>query len=298
MGTYFDWREDGRRASVEIPINKSLLRRDRERTHADTFRDPIVRATDSAVSRSLSDVNRRIWQASPGGTPSTTRDRVVSLVKFVQHIDYRHVQRGVMGVWETLNAGQGVCQDTSVLLAALLRAMDVETALLFYKSRAGRWEGGHMNVGVDAYVVEGEVMYEYQGDYYTVVETTSPVTIGREPKRHPHGAQILPVRPIPSLTSSWDAEIRNRRCTVEAWVANVGTKEAREVEVTVEVFRGVTSKVEERTQVLGRMGPRTKKRRKLRLQLPSFLPNAGFRVTVDAENAATDYTWSDPRLEP
>ncbi|RME31142.1 hypothetical protein D6789_03695 [Candidatus Woesearchaeota archaeon] len=65
---------------------------------------------------------------------------------------------------ETLVEGTGDCEDTSILMASLLSAINLEPVLLLSKD--------HMAVGIPCESTEGSVLYE--GRRYCYLETTGP----------------------------------------------------------------------------------------------------------------------------
>ena len=79
---------------------------------------------------------------------------------------------------ETLYEDNGDCEDTSMLLAGILKAMDYEVVFFWYLS-------GHMAVGVKVDGMEEGRYFEYEGeDYYYIETTASGWEIGEEPFGH------------------------------------------------------------------------------------------------------------------
>jgi hypothetical protein len=102
---------------------------------------------------------------------------------------------------ESLVDQGGDCEDTSILLAHLLEAMDIETALLTLP--------GHMAVGVE--LNASGVHWDIENHTYYYLETTVPNwEIGSIPIEHV-GKQVIidSVDTIPFLMHTWDATRRN-----------------------------------------------------------------------------------------
>lgn len=92
---------------------------------------------------------------------------------------------------------QGDCDGKSVLLAAVLRSMGYDVALLYYSSEATGKEAGHMAVGVsfDRKEVPARdypvAYYQSNGRNYYIAETTAPVRIGER-----NGLKVTKIYPI------------------------------------------------------------------------------------------------------
>ncbi|HPE97407.1 MAG: transglutaminase-like domain-containing protein [Chitinophagales bacterium] len=95
------------------------------------------------------------------------KETVEFVASFVQHFRYRDDGKYEYPRYpaETLVEQGGDCEDTAILLAALLRSMGYETILLSPE--------GHMGVGL---AVDGDLDgtgVEYQGEKYYYIETTN-----------------------------------------------------------------------------------------------------------------------------
>ena len=131
---------------------------------------------------------------------------------------------------ETLVDGGGDCEDTSILISAILDTMDYNVVLIDLP--------GHMAVGVDAQAYG--TYWLHDGTKYFYVETTGEGwEIGELPTEYEgESAQIYPILPIPVCTHDWTASIVRHRLTLVADIRNVGTAEA----TGIKLFAGFEGK--------------------------------------------------------
>ncbi|MFC2048458.1 hypothetical protein ACFLSK_03395 [Chloroflexota bacterium] len=126
---------------------------------------------------------------------------------------------------ETLADEGGDCEDTSILLAALLDKMGYGVVLLDFPS--------HVAVGLKG----GEGVYgtywNYGGDKYHYIETTGTGWgIGQLPEEHEgQTAQIYPMVPVPIITHEWGLEADGSYGVPKVEVNNLGTATASDVYV-------------------------------------------------------------------
>lgn len=111
-------------------------------------------------------------------------DKVEAALSYVQSLPYSYdsTSKGkdeyVRYPIETLVDGCGDCEDKSVLLAAILREMNVDFVLLMAPD--------HMAVGVDCQPQNDSTYYMFNGKKYYYVETTQPeFRIGQVPDNIP-----------------------------------------------------------------------------------------------------------------
>ncbi len=111
-------------------------------------------------------------------------DKVEAALSYVQSLPYSYdsTSKGkdeyVRYPIETLVDGCGDCEDKSVLLAAILREMNVDFVLLMAPD--------HMAVGVDCQLHDDATYYMFNGKKYYYVETTQPdFRIGQVPDNIP-----------------------------------------------------------------------------------------------------------------
>lgn len=112
------------------------------------------------------------------------------ILRFVQeNIEYTpdDVTKGRVEYWrfpvETLVDKQGDCEDSSVLFAAIMDALDYDVALLFYSWLDDDSQRvGHLAVGLHLSGNHGSYVQDSEGKIYFYCETTNtPFTIGKLP---------------------------------------------------------------------------------------------------------------------
>lgn len=92
---------------------------------------------------------------------------------FVQNLKYQTEEEEYPNYpVETLVDRGGDCEDTAILMAALLQAMGHDAVLIRFTSPI-EGEAGHMAVGVAVTGVSGGYSYTYDGQKYYYLETTS-----------------------------------------------------------------------------------------------------------------------------
>lgn len=155
----------------------------------------------------------------------SARQRLEFVIAFVQSLEYitDDVSKGLEQYpqypLETLNERQGDCEDTSILLAAVLEQMGYGVVLLLIEG-----EPGHMAVGVKGEGLPG-VYYEAGGSRYHYVETTgTDWRIGDIPQEY-RGlpVQILPLVPQPVILHQWWYTVANGHMELRVAVNNHGT---------------------------------------------------------------------------
>lgn len=109
------------------------------------------------------------------------RRTLMEVINFVQSLDYvldsdsRDVEDYSKYPIETLYDESGDCEDTSILLAGLAKAMGYDVIYIWYLS-------GHMAVGIYTEDYDGKY-FEYEGRNYFYIETTGEGwEIGEEPE--------------------------------------------------------------------------------------------------------------------
>lgn len=126
---------------------------------------------------------------------------------------------------ETLIERGGDCEDSSFLLAAILREMGYGCLLL------GLWNTepeAHMAVGVKGDSSIPGTYYEYNGDRYYYVETTES---GREIGEMPNwggstDAEFILIKRHPTLVYNYETSVDGGRVAVDTSIANFGRKTA------------------------------------------------------------------------
>jgi len=126
---------------------------------------------------------------------------------------------------ETLVDGGGDCEDTSILMAAILDSMGYDVVLIN--------PPGHLAVGVLGGGGISGSYYVHDGKKYYYVETTGEGwEIGEIPDEYQdESVYIYDIVPIPILTHDWSATTRLGRVNLEVKVENLGTAGAEDVYV-------------------------------------------------------------------
>jgi hypothetical protein len=117
-------------------------------------------------------------------------DKVRFALAFVQHMKYDPDERGEYPRYpiETLVDGGGDCEDTAILLAAILDAWGLDCVLLS--------PPGHMALGLAVQGIEG-VFYPFKERKYYYVETTGKNwEIGQVPAQYSGKARIIELHTI------------------------------------------------------------------------------------------------------
>ena len=125
---------------------------------------------------------------------------------------------------ETLVDNGGDCEDTSILMAAILNEMGYGMVLLSLPN--------HMAVGVlGDESMSGSYFPHNDGKYYYLETTGSGWAIGELPSEYTEeSATIYDIVPVPILTQDWSAEsTRANKTTLTITVENLGTETATDV---------------------------------------------------------------------
>jgi len=226
----FDWRYRGYTASWELEVPKRLYRYYSQRARTRSFGTYIADPFDREYIQELID---RIEEfCSENGIP---RDEIADVaLRFVQHFEYAkdEVTQGVLEYpkfpMETLLHEGGDCEDSSIILGAILRELGYDVTILLLPNKH------HMMLGVSLDSDVGGAHVEHEGTAYTLVETTNPGwDFGSIPPKY-NGAstQVHPVSSQPVLVHRWEAEpTGNGKIKVEGHLANFGTAPAKEIDV-------------------------------------------------------------------
>jgi predicted transglutaminase-like cysteine proteinase len=126
---------------------------------------------------------------------------------------------------ETLVDNGGDCEDTSILMAAILNGMGYGTVLLSLPN--------HMAVGVlGGDEMSGMYFTHNDGKYYYLETTGSGWEIGELPTEYREAAAyIYDIAPVPILTHDWNAESYwyNNKMGLTVTVENLGTETATDI---------------------------------------------------------------------
>ncbi len=130
---------------------------------------------------------------------------------------------------ETLVDNGGDCEDTSILMASLVKGMGYGVVLLRFAATSV--SPGHMAVGIAG----GEGIYgtywEYTGSKYYYLETTGDGwKIGQVPDTYKTArASVLEMKPVPILTHTWESTGGAGFADLQVIVSNLGSAAAQGV---------------------------------------------------------------------
>lgn len=174
------------------------------------------------------------------GTEYGLSDReVVDLaMAFVQQLEYtpdevatgftQHTYYPV----ETLIDQGGDCEDTAILLAAILRDLGYGCVLLAF------WDDEHMALGVRGEPSIPGTYYEYDGARYYYVETTGEGwEVGQKPSQIDQtSAEIQQILAHPTVVYGWETAVTDAGgVAVRSRIGNVGTQTAPAVTFVAEL---------------------------------------------------------------
>jgi len=223
----FTWDYAGSEWTWDIQVPNTLYDYYREKPRPPT-EDYSVYITHPLDDYFIADLVQRIegtaWQNS-----FNEYETVSVAVSFVQSLPYAYdnvttpYDEYPRYPIETLVDNGGDCEDTSILLAAILNAMDYDIVLLNPPK--------HVAVGI----LGGEgihgVHYEHNGGKYFYIETTGEGwEIGEIPDEYKgESAYIYDIVPIPILAHNWTTTTRGCHVTLKVMVKNLGTARADDV---------------------------------------------------------------------
>lgn len=244
-------RFDDRETTLDIDVPEALVsyygRRRRTTAYgsyvSDGYDDPYIaflagRFTEYGESRGLS------------------ADRIVDhAMAFVQQLTYTTDEVGTgfneypKYPVETLVDRGGDCEDTSILLAAILEQLGYGVILLLLR------EANHAALGIKGRDIDG-YSYDFQDERYYYVETTAP---GRRVGEAPESvqgvrAEFVPIDDRPSLVVAWATGVAGNEVRVDALVRNVGKGVARDVAVRFDLHDPTAP---DREVAVGRSQPAT-----------------------------------------
>ena len=126
---------------------------------------------------------------------------------------------------ETLVDNGGDCEDTSILMAALVNGIGYGVVMLYFK------EEEHVAVGVKGGEGMSGTYWEYNGDKYYYLETTGENwDLGQIPPDYQNArANIYDMKPVPILTHTWKSTGRPGYADLEVKVSNLGSAPAQGV---------------------------------------------------------------------
>jgi len=225
----FTWSYEGEEWEWSIPIPRSLHQYYSERPRIPTENYSIY-ASDPLDDAFMERLGNR-FDAAAQQHGYDEFDTVNLAVAFVQDLPYAaDVVTTTFDEYprypiETLVDGGGDCEDTSILLAAILHAMGYDVVLLR--------PANHMAVGVLGGKGIHGTYFEHDGGKYFYLETTGRGwEIGQMPEEYEgQPVSIFTLDPTPILSHRWSAKTYETDAVVEVTVSNLGTAPARGVYV-------------------------------------------------------------------
>jgi len=200
----FKWRYQGKLETWEMevpgPLFKYYTERYRTRNFGVYISDPFDRPFLTALANRVRSFGDELGLSE--------RERINAAVRFVQSLEYSpdDVTTGQIEYpkypIETLVHDGGDCEDTSILLGALLQELGCDVAPIVLPNHH------HMILGVSPNMEIDGSYYEHEGTrYYTVEATGHGWDIGDVPRQYQNAsANIYPVGTNPILVHSWDAK--------------------------------------------------------------------------------------------
>ncbi len=232
----YRWTYDGRpwTLTLQIPKDLYLYYRGMERAQTQDYSIYATHPEDDDFVQSLAD--RLSSEAFKRGFDA--QETAGFAAAFVQSLRYAEEDEEYPRYpVETLVDRGGDCEDTSILVAAVLQAMDYDVVLLNF-SAVTPDGAGHMAAGVALPAIAGGHSYEFEGEDYYYLETTTPSEVGDIPSEYrTRTPTILEVVPKPVLRLSrfeWTVVsrwLREDKLVLEVEVTNWGTIDAEEVSV-------------------------------------------------------------------
>ncbi len=211
---HYAWSYSGNEWTVELHIPDALYNyyMDLPRPPSENYSVYITHPSDDDYIKSLTDEIENIARQEQ----LSELEKVEFVIAFVQHLPY--TTDSVTTPYdeyprypvETLVDDGGDCEDTSILLAALLNEMGYGVVLVAFPETPDT--DGHMGIGV----LDGEGIYgtyfNVDGQKYFYVETTNTGWgIGNIPEQYEGvGVNVYEMVPTPILTHKWTGETKER----------------------------------------------------------------------------------------
>lgn len=215
----FFWEHEGKRFRYTCTFDKEDFRFYREQPRE--YYDFSVYVKEDPGHAFVGRLAYKLHQMAKGNGLDD-REAVEFLASFVQHLRYESDGKYEYPRYpvETLVEQKGDCEDTAILLAAMLRSLGYKVVLLSPE--------GHMGVGLSVGGSLPGVGVEFGGDHYYYIETTNTGWgIGDYPDHL--SSQIKVYDPGTSTA--------NRSLIINAGAQDVATVEAPEREKPVTTFQ-------------------------------------------------------------
>lgn len=229
----FRWRYRGQYETWDVTVPGPLFEYYTERHRTRSFGTYISDPFDKSLLADLADKIRSVGDERG----LDQRQQINVAVRFVQSLEYTPDDETTGQIEypkypvETLVHDGGDCEDTSILLGALLRELGCEVAPIVLPNHH------HMILGVSPTVDVNGRYYEHEGTrYYTLEATGYGWDIGEVPPHYSNAsAQVYPVDTDPVLVHEWAARPQDDgSVAVTVDVANFGSVSAEALDVYVE----------------------------------------------------------------
>jgi hypothetical protein len=230
IGRNFDWLFNGKEFTWELNLPQSLYDYYSQLPRTPTANYSVY-ATHPMDDAYLEELVLELEAAAQeeGFNPRQTAEFAIS---FVQSLPYSSdsvttpFDEYPRYPIETLVDMGGDCEDSSILLAALLDMMGHDAVILTFPGTAN--DEGHCAVGVAGLEGVFGAYWEYGGERFYYLETTSTGwQLGQVPPEYKEAtAAIYDLTPVAIFTHQWQATSRGDRVEMEVTVENLGTAEA------------------------------------------------------------------------
>ena len=220
----YEWNYKRRDWTWNLSIPTSLYDYYKERPRAQTadYSIYVTHPSDDQYIQMLAD---NIKKAATDAKYSE-KDTINLAISFVQSVPY--LTDNVTTAFdeyprypiETLVDQEGDCEDTAILMAALLDAMGYSVVLISPPN--------HMAVGILGIEGMSGTYWDHNGGKYYYIETTgSNWEVGQLPAEYTgETAHIYDIIPVPILTHDWKSESSRGKLTMTVTVENLGTAAA------------------------------------------------------------------------
>ena len=220
----YEWNYKRRDWTWNLSIPTSLYDYYKERPRAQTadYSIYVTHPSDDQYIQMLAD---NIKKAATDAKYSE-KDTINLAISFVQSVPY--LTDNVTTAFdeyprypiETLVDQEGDCEDTAILMAALLDAMGYSVVLISPPN--------HMAVGILGIEGMSGTYWDHNGGKYYYIETTgSNWEVGQLPAEYTgKTAHIYDIIPVPILTHDWKSESSRGKLTMTVTVENLGTATA------------------------------------------------------------------------
>jgi len=231
---HFAWAYEKREWTWDIGLPKALYDYYRQlpRSQTSNYSVYVTHPFDDAYIDALATKMRTV----AGETGLSEYQTVELAAAFVQSLPYTYDVSTGQDEYprypiETLVDGGGDCEDTSILMASLLRSLGYGVVLLVFAETPD--SPGHVAVGVAGGEGVHGTYWEYKGRKYYYLETTGDGwLLGKIPEEYANAvATIYDMVPVPILTHEWTSSGVGSRLSVSVVVHNQGSAAASDVHV-------------------------------------------------------------------